>query len=109
MSNFLKNDIILIKYPFSDLTTFKVRPAIVINNEYPSSDLIIVPLTSRNINQLPGEFTLSQWRESGLNVKSTVKRGIFTINEKLVLLRIGKLQQVDIERLYKSIHGWLGL
>ncbi|MGK7895640.1 MAG: MazF family transcriptional regulator, partial [Xenococcus sp. (in: cyanobacteria)] len=29
MPNYLKNDIILVRYPFSDLSNFKVRPAIV--------------------------------------------------------------------------------
>ncbi len=108
MSSYLKNEIVLIKYPFSDLSSFKVRPAIVISLEYPSNDIIIVPLTSRNGNLLPGEFNLSMWRESGLNVQSTVKRGIFTIDEKLILQLIGKLHQVDIIRLESSILSWLG-
>jgi mRNA interferase MazF len=56
MSNYLKNDIILVKYPFSDISIYKVRPAVVVNSDYPSNDIIIVPLTSRLSNQLPGEF-----------------------------------------------------
>lgn len=109
MSNYSKNDIVLIKYPFSDLSTFKVRPAIVINTAYPSNDIIIVPLTSRVVNKLPGEFTLSMWNESGLNVQSTVKRGIFTIDDKLVIQRVGKLHQIDSKELDNSIQSWLGI
>lgn len=108
MSNYLKNDIVLVKYPFSDLSIFKVRPAIVINDEYPSNDIVIVPLTSRSSNLLPGEFVLSNWSESGLNIQSTVKRGFYTIDEKLVIHRIGKLQPVDIIQLNNSIQSWLG-
>ena len=108
MSNYSKNEIVLIKYPFSDLSTFKVRPAIVVNSDYPSKDLIIIPLTSRMINLLPGEFILSKWKESGLNVPTIVKRGIFTIDEKLVIQSIGKLHQDDIIYLEKSILYWLG-
>lgn len=109
MSNFLKNEIVLIKYPFSDLTVFKVRPAIIVSSDYPSNDVIIVPLTSRLIGRLPGEFSLAMWREAGLNVQSTVKRGFFTIDEKLVIQRIGKLHQTDFVELDKSIQCWLGL
>ena len=108
MNNFLKNDIVLVKYPFSDLTTFKVRPAIVINEKYPSNDIIIVPLTSRITIQLPGEFTLSKWKESGLHILSSVKRGIFTIDEKLVVQKIGVLQFEDIKKLRTSVKSWMG-
>ncbi|MBM2816508.1 MAG: hypothetical protein HW421_3270 [Ignavibacteria bacterium] len=108
MSSFLKNDIVLVKYPFSDLSIFKVRPAIVVNSEYPSNDIIIVPLTSRISNLLPGEFTLSMWSESGLNTQSTVKRGFYTIDEKLVIQKIGKLQHVDKIKLDHSIQSWFG-
>jgi hypothetical protein len=31
MPNFLKNEIVLVRYPFSDLTNSKVRPAVVVN------------------------------------------------------------------------------
>lgn len=60
MSNFLKNEIILNKYPFTSLTAFKVRPAIIISSEHPSNDIIIVLLTSNIHNLLPGEFILSK-------------------------------------------------
>jgi mRNA interferase MazF len=109
MKSYLKNDIILVKYPFSDLSTFKVRPAIVVSSDYPSNDLIIVPLTSRIKNLLPGEFSLSKWLESGLNIQSTVKRGIFTIDEKLIIQKIGSLYKEDIDKLNKSILFWLGM
>ncbi len=44
-----QRDIILIKFPFSDLTGAKVRPALVIsNNQYNSSklDAVVVAMTS---------------------------------------------------------------
>jgi len=85
MNNYSKNEIILVKFPFSDLSFSKIRPAVVINTKYPSFDIIIVPLTSKINNLLPYEFTLTNWIESGLNAPSAVKRGIFTINDKLVV------------------------
>ncbi|HPO61948.1 MAG TPA: type II toxin-antitoxin system PemK/MazF family toxin [Candidatus Kapabacteria bacterium] len=109
MSNFLKYDLVLVKYPFSDLTVFKVRPAIVVNPYYPSNDIIIVPLTSHSNKLLPGEFILSEWKESGLNVQSTVKRGIYTIDEKLVILKIGTLATNDVYKLENSLRLWLDI
>jgi mRNA interferase MazF len=47
MPNYLKNDVILVGYPFSDLSTTKIRPAIIISTPHPSQDVFITPLTSR--------------------------------------------------------------
>ncbi|MFC2131467.1 type II toxin-antitoxin system PemK/MazF family toxin [Bacteroidota bacterium] len=99
MKNFSKNDIILVKYPFSSLSSFKVRPAIIINAGHPSIDIIIVPLTSKTDNLLSGEFILKYWNKAGLNTASVVKRGIFTIENNLVIKSIGKLENSDARML----------
>jgi mRNA interferase MazF len=41
-----KNEVILVRCPFSDLTASKVRPAIVVGVFARSRDYLIVPLTS---------------------------------------------------------------
>jgi mRNA interferase MazF len=60
MASFSKNDVILVRYPFSDLSASKVRPAVVVNAPHVSQDLFIVPLTSRTASLLPGEFLLTE-------------------------------------------------
>ena len=109
MPSYSKNEVILVRYPFSDLTSSKVRPAIVVNAPHTSQDLFIVPLTSRTTALRPGEFVLTEWKRAGLNVETAVKRGIFTIDQRLVLRSIGALQNVDAENLESSLRGWLGL
>ena len=47
MKNYSKNDVILVRYPFSDLLNSKVRPAVIINTPHTSEDIFIVPLTRR--------------------------------------------------------------
>jgi mRNA interferase MazF len=68
MASFSKNDVILVRYPFSDLSASKVRPAVVVNAPHVSQDLFIVPLISRTASLLPGEFLLTEWRAAGLHV-----------------------------------------
>ncbi len=79
MPTFSRNEIILVHYPFSDLSATKVRPAVVVHAPHPSQDSQIVPLTSRTTALLPGEFVLTDWAAAGLNVPTAVKRGIYTI------------------------------
>ena len=109
MPNYLKNDIILVRYPFSDLSNFKVRPAVIVSTIHVSQDILIVPLTSKISSLLSGEFVLTEWQKEGLNVPTAVKRGIYTVDKQLAIKTIGKLQKVDAEKLDKSLKKWLGL
>jgi mRNA interferase MazF len=109
MPNYSKNIVILVRYPFSDLSNAKVRPAVIVNAPHSSQDILIVPLTSKTGSLLDGEFVLSDWAAAGLNVVTAVKRGIYTVNRSLVIKTVGKLADVDIEKLEQSLRTWLGL
>ena len=109
MPSYSKNEIVLVRYPFSDLTSAKVRPAIIVNAPHVSQDVLIVPLTSKTGALLAGEFVLADWKGAGLNVETAAKRGLFTIHEKLVLKSVGKLSSGDAEKIDNSLREWLGL
>jgi mRNA interferase MazF len=102
--NCFRNDIVLLPIPFTDLTSRKVRPAIVIGKH--GIDLFLVPISS----QLPQTaFALQDWRAAGLNVPCGVKAQIATIEEKLVLKRVGTLAQSDNQSLTEHLRAWLHL
>ncbi len=109
MPSCLKDDVILVCYPFSDLTSSKVRPAVVISELDRSHDIFITPLTSKTGLLHAGEFILEEWALAGLNVATAVKRGIYTVHEKLIIKVVGQLVEVDAKHLQKSLRGWLGL
>jgi mRNA interferase MazF len=109
MPNYSKNDIILVQYPFSDLSSSKVRPAVVVSAPHVSQDILITPLTSKTGALLEGEFVLSEWSAAGLNVATAVKRGLYTVHKSLVVKVIGKLADADGELLEQSLRCWLGL
>jgi mRNA interferase MazF len=109
MPSYSKNEVILVRYPFSNLSGSKVRPAIVINDPHISQDVIIAPLTSKVSSILVGEFVLVDWKAAGLNVPSAVKRGLYTVHQSLVVKSIGKLSDTDASSLDNSLRDWLGL
>jgi mRNA interferase MazF len=86
MTSFEAGDVVLVKYPFTDLTTSKKRPAVVLSPRSYSDrfgDLVVMPLTSQ-----PGAdqtLALSQWRSAGLLKSSSVKPIIGTVTSRLVL------------------------
>lgn len=109
MPSYLRHEIVLVNYPFSDLSGSKVRPAVIISPVHLSEDVIVVALTSRTARLLPGEFVLNDWRGAKLNVPSAVKRGIYTIHNSLIVRVVGKLSASDRGAMDKSLRLWLGL
>jgi mRNA interferase MazF len=102
--NCSRNDIVLLPIPFTDLTSRKVRPAIVVGSN--GSDLFLVPISSVLANT---DFTLSGWQTAGLNVPSGVKAQLATVEENLVLKVIGQLAANDAHTLNARLRGWLKL
>ena len=109
MPNLSKNDVILVRYPFSDLSDAKVRPAVIVSAPHVSHDVFVIPLTSRTASLLAGEFVLVNWAAAGLNVPSAVKRGLHTVHETLIIKPVGRLTRLDSEKVERSLRQWLGL
>lgn len=104
-----RNDGVLVRYPFPDLSGAKVRPAVIVSVPHPSQDVFVVPLTSRTHGLFPGEYVLADWRAAGLHVPTTVKRGLYTVATNLVLQSVGKLSLQDAQSLTSSLKSWLGV
>jgi mRNA interferase MazF len=109
MHNFSKNDVILVRYPFSDMAASKIRPAVVVGVSPFLDDCLIVPLTSNTHDLHPGDFLLAEWHAAGLNVPTAAKRGIYTIHISLFLKSVGRLSLQDAKRLKQSLREWLDL
>jgi mRNA interferase MazF len=92
--NCSRNDVVLLPIPFSDLTSRKVRPAIVIRKQ--RSDVFVVPISSELSNT---DWHLKDWSAAGLNVPCGVKAQVATVEGQRVIKIVGKLQPRDIETL----------
>lgn len=86
--NCSRDDLVLLPIPFTDLSSRKVRPAIVIGFGSFPGDLFVVPLT---LPLAHTEFTLADWQPAGLNVPSGIKVQLATVESALVLKIIGHL------------------
>jgi len=100
-------DVVLVPFPFTDQSAAKRRPAIVIsassyNRERP--DVIIMAVTSQM--RAAGAVTdiqIKEWKEAGLLKPSVVKPIITTIEQSLVLRRLGRLQARDQDLLQQTL------
>lgn len=105
-------DIVLVPFPFTDQSTAKKRPAVVISSgAYHDTrpDLVIMAVTSQlrptgNI----GEMHIKDWKSAGLIKPSAVKPVITTIEASLVLRRLGCLAPQDQQTLRTAINTIVG-
>ncbi|MBE0545929.1 MAG: type II toxin-antitoxin system PemK/MazF family toxin [Verrucomicrobia bacterium] len=102
--NCSRNDVVLLPIPFTNLTSRKVRPAIVIGRNGP--DLFVVPISSVLPNT---DFPIKEWHGAGLNVPSGVKAQVSTVEERLVVKTVGTLTAADRQTLNERLRNWLQL
>ncbi len=102
--NCSRNDVVLLPIPFTDLTSRKVRPAIVIGGN--GVDLFLVPISSVIANT---DFSLQDWHAAGLNVPSGVKAQFATVDKKLAVKNIGRFTANDAKALDARLRNWLQL
>jgi mRNA interferase MazF len=102
--NCSRNDVVLLPIPFTDLTSRKVRPAIIIGRN--GADFFLVPVSSVLSNT---DFPLKEWRAAGLNVPCGVKAQLATVEERLVVKIVGKLAVADFQLLNDRLRSWMQL
>lgn len=91
-----KWDVVLIQYPFTDLTVLKLRPAVVVShNDYNAGpDVVVAAITTNTTNLLQHEFlipnTHAEFPATGLRVPSAARMDkIFTLHQSLINRTIG--------------------
>jgi mRNA interferase MazF len=104
--SFSINEVILLPIPFTDLSSRKVRPAIVIGHSSFAGDLFVVPISSQTQNV---DTALLDWRSAGLNVPCGIKSQLATIESRLVVKAIGVLSLRDQDSCKNRLRAWLRL
>ena len=105
-------DILLVPFPFTDQTSIKKRPTVVISSDKYNSqkpDLIITAITSQfNTSISFGEMIIVDWKSAGLLKPSVIKPVITTIEKSLIIKKLGKLKEKDCDELKELISLILG-
>ena len=111
-----RGDIILITVPFSDLTSSKVRPAIVISPEDPSERDFVVALITTNISRTlrPHDHALrttdNDFKSTGLRFDGVFRMSkLYNLNKTLAQRRLGKASPPLMKKLEKKLKVALGI
>ena len=104
MGEFVKGDVVVIPFPFTDLSGNKKRPAFVIT-DLPGDDIIVCQITSRaNSDPLSLSLGVSDFVSGGLPVYSFIRPNkIFTADKNIILSVAGHLSESKIHGIINSI------
>jgi len=106
--NINQKDLVLIPFLFSDQSSTKVRPALVVSSKRfnkEAEDYIAVPLTSV-IKNVKHSFLIFQ---NDLSLGNLIKPSrirtdkIFTIKKKLLITKIGSLKEETFKKIKEDI------
>lgn len=103
----MKNKIVLVPFPFDDLSSIKVRPAVCLTNEIKPHGHIILAFITSQVSQYPSDtdFVIDSnavdFLQTGLKVSSTVRlHRLMTVSKIIIKRELGELsqsQQTEIE------------
>ncbi len=112
MTTYKRGDVVLLPFPYTDLSTSKKRPAVILStNKFNISrqDCIVAPISGRLTKILSGDYTLKDWSGAGLLKPSIVKAILGTVHQSKIISRLGALSDIDLKNTEKAIADVLGI
>lgn len=111
----MKYKIVLVPFPFDDLSANKVRPAVCLTDEIrPHGQIVLAFITSKiSIGASATDFVIdlrdTDFTQTGLKVSSTIRlHRLMTISKNIIRRELGELsknQQTEIENRLRKLFG----
>ena len=106
-----RGEIVLLPFPYTDQSGSKRRPAIIFSTDAYNlrrADLIVAPITSNVAGRQPDDTLIYDWAAAGLLRPSVVKGILGTVEQTLVLRKLGSLTAADLQQVEQTIGATIG-
>ena len=110
-----KGDIVLVQFPFTDLSQTKLRPAVVLYINSSLDEITLCFISSQGLTNLTSEETLlndsdSEFAATGLKKSSKIRATrITTLEKRFVQRKLGYLENKYISAINSILHRTLQL
>ncbi len=104
MGKFVKGDIVVTPFPFTDLSSNKKRPALIVA-DLQGDDAILCQITSKNVNDSYAISLVADDFKSGkLPVDSNIRPNrLFTGETRIIIKRAGRLKKSKLDDVIDKI------
>ncbi len=104
MEKFVKGEIVIVPFPFSDLSGAKKRPAFVLA-DLQGDDIILCQITSQTVkDDYSVVLRASDFRTGQLVMESNIRPNrIFTADKKIIIRKAGVLKEQKIKDVVSKV------
>ena len=91
-------DVVRVPFPFTDQAAVKKRPAAVLTTRAfnaASGHTIMAMITKRDNSNWPSDYEIIDWASANLKFPCWLRAKLFTIENSLIVDRLGRLSPVD--------------
>ena len=102
-------DVVVVPFPFSDKAAEKRRPALVLSGTTfnGAGHTILAMITTRGHHPWPGDCKLEDLDDAGLPLPCIVRLKLFTLDNRVILRRLGCLSDADRAGVESKIDKYL--
>jgi mRNA interferase MazF len=99
-------EVLLLAFPFSNATSVKRRPALVLLDTE-DSDVLVARITGQ-LTQTQFDVELQEWQQAGLRLPSVVRlHKLATLEKRLVERSFGSLSETDLQQVQTTLQRLL--
>ena len=103
LEKLVKGDVIVIPFPFSDLSSAKKRPALIIS-VLEGDDVILCLITSSRSDIYSIKLQNSDFKQGKLDINSHIRPNrLFTADKSLILYKAGNLNKNKMQEVIDKI------
>lgn len=108
MAGFVKGDVVVIPFPFSDLSQSKRRPALVLA-EADAQAVILCQITSQSVRDADAiVLEAGDFQSGSLKARSNIRPNrVFTADRRIILYRAGHLNDDKTSEVVNRLVGIL--
>ena len=102
-------DVVVVPFPFTDKPDTKKRPALVLSNAdfNQSNHTILAMITTKHHPSWPGDSKIRDYENAGLNASCLVRFKLFTLDNRMILRKIGHLTHNDANQIRDQLSSYL--
>ncbi len=104
MEKLVKGDVVVLPFPFSDLSASKKRPAVVVAT-LTGDDIICCQITSEaRFDEYAIVLNNNDFKEGGLQIASMIRPNrLFTADRSIILYKVGSLKEKKVKEVEEKV------
>ncbi len=102
-------DIVLVPFPFTDLSRVKKRPTLIISpSEYNKNGDVVIAFITSNVKAKPKycDYLIKEWQKANLPKPSMIRMKFATIDKEIIIKKLGILTNNDIGSFKKLLKNF---